>query len=540
MTRLIRLSVFIILLLSAFSIAYGQQKLTGSYTMIVSGQIVSNEKYTVTVDEKGNIEAEGDVEAGPNKIHTITKATKTRPQSFAFTLANHTGSTVTFDGNSAKISTSGQEDREVNTQATVILENGVWHQLIFLLKQYDVARGGSQTFLAFMPSQSAEMKLDLDRTGSPTLDVKGEHIATERFRATTSQGIVFDLWTDKDLVPLVISVPTQSVKVVRTGSEQLAEILVPKPKPSVRINNFTSEEVSFVNGDVKLAGTVTLPKTGKAPFPAAVIITGSGSQDRDGATGVFDLYRLVAEYLSNAGVAVLRADDRGVGKSVMPDPKRPTSYRDLINDSRAAFEYLAQRSDIDKTRIALVGHSEGAETALTLAAEDPRVAAIVLLAGAAHPVDRVALEQSIYQAALQRPTDPSDRNAFPQVARIILQRFEAARKETTPVSGPDPDAWFREHIHSDPSALARRVKCPVLILNGERDSLVLAHNAIELAQALIAGGNKQVRLRIFPNLTHSFTAASVERSAPAEQLMNVSTEMLETVSAWASATLAAK
>ena len=537
----IRIQMFVLMLaLGSLSVARGQQKLSGSYTMTIASQIVAQEKFTLLLDPSGSLEAEADVESGVNKIHTVTKATKTGPKSFSFTVPNQAGSTVIFNGNTAKISTTGQPDREVNTQANVVLENGLWHQLVFLLKQYDAGRAGSQSFIAFLPSQASELKIQLERTESPTVDVKGNHVATEHYRATTSQGLTIDLWTDNDRVPLVISVPTQNVKVVRTGSEELAELLVPKPKPSAKVNNFTSEEVNFTNGDVRLAGTLTLPKTGKAPFPAAVIISGSGGQDRDGTTGVFNLYKLLAESLSNAGVAVLRADDRGVGKSVMTDPKRPTSYRDLITDSRAAFEYLMQRSEIDKTRIALVGHSEGAETALTIAAEDPRIAAIVLLAGSSRPVDRVALEQSIYQAAMLHTTDLNDPNSLPDFARKILQRFDAARNEKTPVSGPDPDAWFREHIKSDPSLLARQVKCPVLILNGERDALVLAHNAIELGQALIAGGNKQVRLRIFPNLTHTFTSASVDRTEAADQLINVSAEVLQTVSEWASKTLSSK
>jgi len=531
----IRIQMFaLILALGSLSVTQAQQKLSGSYTMTIGPQMIAQETFTITLDANGGMEAEADVQSGPNKVHTVTKATKAGPQSFAFTVPDQPDTTVTFSGGSAKISTKGKPDREVNTQATVVLENGLWHQIIFLLKQYDAARGGSQTFNAFLPSQTAELQIQLERTETPTVDVKGYHVATEHYRATTSQGVIIELWTDNDRVPLVIGVPTQNVKVVRTGSEALAEVLLPKSTPPTKVETFTSEEVNFANGDVKLAGTLTLPKTGKGPFPAAVIISGSGSQDRDGMMGVFNLYKLVAESLSNAGVAVLRADDRGVGKSVMPDLKRPTSYRDLINDSRAAFEYLTQRGEIDKTRIALVGHSEGAETALTIASEDPRVAAIVLLAGSARPVDRVALEQSIYQAALQRPIDPNDSNSLSAISQTILQRFDVARNEKAPASGPDRDAWFREHLNSDPSALARRVKCPVLILNGERDALVLAHNAIELAQALIAGGNKQVRLRIFPNLTHVFTPASLEKNAPSDQSVIVSAEMLQTVSEWAS------
>jgi uncharacterized protein len=404
-----------------------------------------------------------------------------------------------------------------------------------LLKQYDSAVGGAQTFKAFLPSQASEFRITLEATDAPHFEIKGTSVTTQHYRIMTAQGLVIEAWAGSDRVPMVISIPMQNVQVVRTGPEELADAIFGKSKTNA--SNFTSEEVTFANGDVKLAGTVTIPKSGKAFYPAAVIITGSGGQDRDGAVGLFNLYKLIAERLSNAGVAVLRADDRGIGQSVMPDPKRPTSYRDLINDSRAAFEYLTQRPKIDKARIALVGHSEGSEMALTIAAEDSRVAAIVLLAGTSRPVDRVAVEQSIYQAALQEPIDPGDLSKMPELARMVIARFESARTEKAPASGADPNAWFRDHLASDPAAIAKRVKCPVLILNDERDALVLAHNAIELAQALTSSGNKQVRLRILPNLTHLFTPVSVDKNGPPEQATVVSQEMLQTVSDWASKVL---
>src|SRR4030095_15594952 len=146
---------------------------------------------------------------------------------------------------------------------------------------------------------------------------------------------------------LLIRIAAQNVKIVRGGSEALAELIIPPPaKPVASASDlFTSEEVSFQNGQQKLAGTLTIPKTGTAPFPAVIIISGSGSQDRDGG-GVANCYRLIAERLSRNGVAVLRVDDRGVGKSV-PLVTRTTSYRDLVDDSKAAFEFLNSRKEID-------------------------------------------------------------------------------------------------------------------------------------------------------------------------------------------------
>src|SRR5258708_35910143 len=147
-----------------------------------------------------------------------------------------------------------------------------------------------------------------------------------------------------------------------------------------------------------------MTRVGGSLFPAVVIMSGSGSQDRAGSV-VANLYRLVAEHLSANGVAALRVDDRGVGKSI--PLQKGTSYRDLINDSKAAFEFLVKRPDIDRRKIAMAGHSEGALTALVIAAEDPRVAAIMLLAGGSRWLDRMLSEQAVNAFALTSPVNPS-------------------------------------------------------------------------------------------------------------------------------------
>src|SRR5262249_57363062 len=132
------------------------------------------------------------------------------------------------------------------------------------------------------------------------------------------------------------------------------------------------------------------------------------------------------EELSAQGVGVLRHDDRGVGKSSMP--KTATSYRDLINDSKAAVEYLRSRKEIDPDRIALIGHSEGGTTATIIASEDSKISAIALLAGAfVTNFDQLLLEQTIYQMALQRPVNPQDREKYPQLTRLLLTLIEEAK-----------------------------------------------------------------------------------------------------------------
>jgi pimeloyl-ACP methyl ester carboxylesterase len=350
--------------------------------------------------------------------------------------------------------------------------------------------------------------------------------------AATDLGLEIEIWADAARTPLVIAVPAQRVKVVRGGSEELGEAILPSAAPKTAAAApdapFTGEEVNFANGEQKLAGTLTIPKTGSAPFPAAVIISGSGSQDRDGEA-VAGLYRLIAERLSANGVAVLRVDDRGAGRS--PLPTKGTSYRDLVNDSRAAFEYLLTRREIDKARVALVGHSEGAETAALIAAEDRRVGAVALLAGTSRPVDTVVVEQALFQLALAGPVDPSDRMKLPAVSRQLAAAFEQAKAKPAEPGADDQLAWFREHAANDPVATVRRVLAPVLILNGERDALVLPHHAVELARALADAGNKRTTLRIFPNLTHVFTPSGLDASARGKT-GEVSAEVLQTLQTW--------
>jgi dipeptidyl aminopeptidase/acylaminoacyl peptidase len=333
-------------------------------------------------------------------------------------------------------------------------------------------------------------------------------------------------------VPLLIQVPSQKLKIVRKGSEALAEAISPAPPPPTTSagDPYSTEEVTFHNGDQKLVGTLTIPKTGSAPFPGAVIISGSGPEDRDGSV-VGNIYKVIAERLSANGIAVLRVDDRGTGKS---QPVTGADYRDFIHDTKAAFEFLSKRAEIDHKKIALVGHSEGAETALTIATEDPRVAAIVLLAGTSRTMDRVVTEQTLAALALRSPINPSDRSRFPPIVTQLEKTFREARSKPKP---PDPAAdqlaYYRQHLESDPLALARQVRVPTLILNGERDDNVLPYHALDLAQAMADSGNKQVLLRIFPNLNHLFTPSRRDPTVTEAQAGQISPEFLELLQTWA-------
>jgi len=248
-------------------------------------------------------------------------------------------------------------------------------------------------------------------------------------------------------------------------------------------------EVTVRNGDVVLAGTLSLPAGGVGRFPVAVLISGDGPQDRDGGPGGAGLPRLISEQLAAVGVAALRLDDRNAGGSTTTPG--PPSYRALLEDTRAAIAFVRARAELDPRRVALIGHSEGAKTAEVLAAEVAQIAAIVLMAGAtAVNVDSLLIEQ-----ARATPDGPA-----PRLLPLVATARAGAR-----ASGPgDLTDWIREHLEIAPRDVLTRVRCPVLIVQGDRDHLVPPHHAAEAAAVLRAGGNRRVTVRTFPGLSHVF------------------------------------
>lgn len=256
---------------------------------------------------------------------------------------------------------------------------------------------------------------------------------------------------------------------------------------------YTAEEVRIpVADDFKLAGTLTLPRGVSAPVPAVVLISGSGPQDRDGAMPPVPGYRpfrQIADALGRRGVAVLRVDDRGVGSSG-GDPSRATSA-DFADDVRAEVAWLRARPEIAAERIALAGHSEGGIIAPLVAAEDPAIRAVALLASPAWTGRRV----SDFQLA----------EAWRGMGMTPAQ-MDSARAANDPqreaVSARVP--WVRFWLDHDPLPVARRIAVPVLVLQGATDRQVAAEQAEELAAAVRAAGNRDVTLRVFSGINHLF------------------------------------
>jgi len=304
-----------------------------------------------------------------------------------------------------------------------------------------------------------------------------------------------------------------------------------EPKPPFP---YTSEDVTFKNekANIELAGSLTLPK-GEGPFPAVILITGSGAQNRNEELLGHKPFFVIADYLSRNGIAVLRYDDRGVGKS-KGSPLNATSA-DFATDAEAAFLYLTSRKEIARGSIGFAGHSEGGLIAPVVASGNPGIAFIISLAGPGVTGEEIIHTQNMDISTISG-IDPkeakegisinkklfavlkkeSDNKAAQEKINALYKKIltkkkespadiDAAIKQLNASLNPVSYNWFRYFITTDPAPYWKKVKCPVLALNGEKDLQVAAAvNLPAIEKAVKSGGNLSVKTMSFPDLNHLF------------------------------------
>lgn len=325
------------------------------------------------------------------------------------------------------------------------------------------------------------------------------------------------------------------------SNEELAAPL--RPQEPSEPYPYIVEEVRFRNpeGGHILAGTLTVPE-GSGPHPGAVLISGSGPQDRDEALLGHKPFLVLSDHLTRAGVAVLRFDDRGVGDSE-GDFGSATTH-DFATDVEAATSYLATRPEVDPARVGLVGHSEGGLIAPIVAADMGKVAYVVLLAGPGvtgaeilKAQQRLILEAdgaTAAQIALAQEGQERmlnvlahagpDEDVTPGIEEILHASFAELTPEERAAQGMGTEEaveeainatvrqvtspWFRTFVTYDPRPTLERIRVPVLAINGEKDLQVpWEENLGEIEAALGRAGNSDVTIRALPDLNHLFQHA---------------------------------
>jgi pimeloyl-ACP methyl ester carboxylesterase len=325
------------------------------------------------------------------------------------------------------------------------------------------------------------------------------------------------------------------------------------------------EEVTFSSGTVTLAGTLSIP-AGSGPFPAVVLLSGSGPQDRDSELVGFRPFKVIAEHLVGKGIAVLRFDDRGVGGSSGSIANSTTG--EFADDALAAIRVLRQREEIGDSRIGLIGHSEGAIVAAIAASKSADVGFIVWMAGSSVAGEEIlqtqaaglaraagasddtvsdilqkhaALLTAIKQGssddrllALSRKLVASQLAAIPESQRQALGDGAVSERATKQILVGLQSRWIRFFIGFDPSTVLQRVTCPVLAVFGGRDLQVPeVPNRSRLEAALTEARNTDVTVKVYPDANHLFMTAVTGQPAEYATLPKAFVPtLLEDITGW--------
>ncbi len=353
-----------------------------------------------------------------------------------------------------------------------------------------------------------------------------------------------------------ISMP---LELSRSGETSLAKPRRPQnPEPPYPylVREFRVER----DAGYALAGTLTLPGS-PGPHPAAVLISGSGPQDRDETIFDHKPFLVIADRLTLQGIAVARYDDRGVGESTGIETVAAATSTDLAADAASIVEHLRSQDGIDPARIGLIGHSEGGIIAPMVAAGDGRIAFVVLLAGTAVTGGEILVrpDRLLHQAqgANAAGLDEIERShrelldllaagaAADDVRRAIRALAEAQVAATGQPPPPDLDAlveaqylqatspWLQSFVSYDPLPALRRLRCPVLALNGTLDLQVHWEQNLPLIESAVRDVGGDVTVRRCEGLNHLFQPATTGHPAEYGAIETTFDEsVLREIAAW--------
>ena len=271
--------------------------------------------------------------------------------------------------------------------------------------------------------------------------------------------------------------------------------------PYSRPLSFSESIVTVGTEPWKLPGTLSLPR-GQGPFPAVVLVHGSGPNDRDETVGPVKVFRDLAEGLASNGIAVLRYDKR---TRVYPQQSAAAPgfnmNQETVEDALRAAALLRGRVEIDPARIYVLGHSQGGYMMPRILKGDPRLAGGIILAGNVRSIEELIVEQATYIASLQGAIPPAQQKEIDQLRKDPAKMMRL------------PPSYMADLKGYDPAAEAAKLSVPMLILQGERDYQVSMKDFALWKNAL--GGRSNVLFRSYPKLNHLFVAGE-GKSTPAE------------------------
>ncbi|MCE9602249.1 MAG: alpha/beta fold hydrolase [Gemmatimonadetes bacterium] len=484
----LRRAVWFVLLIVASCIARPAQAAGGAFVMTALRDTIAVERYERTGDRLEGVllfklaRLRFDYTLGFGAQGEVVRMTNAvRPASAALATAPTQSATLEWRGDSVHVEVQPGKPEHLATQRGSVPYLNPSMALLELIVQQarraDPPKPGVPVF-AVAGGRTFEMQVEFPSSDSARVKIGA---------------VEFLLRIDREARLLSGSVPTQSVEFTRAESLPEGLLSIAPQDYSAPVGApYTTESVKIpTRAGHTLAGTLAWP-TRPGKQPAVLLVSGSGPQDRDESIALvpgFRPFRQIADTLARRGIAVLRLDDRGVGESGGVFGTATT--QDFADDAEDAMRWLKTLHDIDSTRVAIVGHSEGGIIAPMVAARGTRLAAMALMAGPAWTGRRIVHEQNRYAA-----TKSLSGAVLDSVMRSADAAVDSIGRE---------QRWYGFFLAHDPLAVARQLRTPpVLLLQGETDRQVTPGQADELAAAFKQAGNKDVTVKKLAATNHLF------------------------------------
>lgn len=496
------------LLATSSGAAQQQASTTYRYTVFVGGTVAGSEDVTVqatatglTISGKGRLSGSSDIVMRRAEVRYRADWT---PEVFELEATVNGGDTqlkTTFDGQEAVTQgiDGGQKISQTNylpASRILVLPNFFFGTFEALTRRLIGAAPG-QEFPAYLGA-GALGTLRLVSASTERMQVGTSIFNARRYAMTFTNPrgtTAVNLYADETGTLLRVNLPTPMIDVLR-------EDLASSTARTLVYSNPGDEAVNIPAAGFNLGATITRPKSGAARLPAVILLAGAAASDRDGAVAGVPILGQLAGALADAGFVAVRYDKRGYGQS--GGRSESATMNDYADDAVAVFRWLANRRDIDRDRIAIIGHNEGAWTALLAATRERDIAGVVTLAAPATTgTERVVEQQRHALDGMQ--IAPADR-----VARIELQeRINAAVLTGKGWEGIPADMrkqadtpWFQSFLAFEPARVMRDIRQPLLIVHGELDAEVPASHLDKLAELAKSSRSRAVAVVSVRDVNH--------------------------------------